>query len=327
MRVVLRRLLPLLHLTRITTAFAAISNVWFVILWTREAGPELEPGTAAIWSTDLSLTSLLATSAVAAGGLFVYGMALNDVLDVQHDRAFAPRRPLPSGQLRMVWAVCLVITALMTALLGAIVLGTSALLLCMLTAGAILFFNAAGKFIPAVGLVSLGLIYAAHMMIPNFQLHFVWPVWTVMTHALVVGAWTYSLAEKRPLMSRRGVVAMIFGWAVWSCVLFTAAYRRGGIWPDWVEPAAAIGPAVLALLFVWYAMRKVRKTPSRTRAAEKLVRYGALWLALYDTAWLFGQGYWKPAAVLGIVALVGFIGMTVVRELLSLIDQPLEYRR
>jgi 4-hydroxybenzoate polyprenyltransferase len=325
MRVVLRKLLPFLHLTRITTAFAAIANVWFVILWSRAAAPnEALPSALA----DLSLPVLLATSAVCAAGLFVYGMALNDVLDVQYDRAFAPNRPLPSGQLRMVWAVSLVILALMVAMLGAIVLGMKALLLCLLTAAAILFYNAVGKFIPAVGLVSLGLIYAAHMMIPNFDLKFVWPVWVVMTHSLLVGAWTYSLAEKRPLMTRRGATAMILGWAVWSLVLFIAGYRRvDGIWPDWVNPLTVLGPIVLAILFVLYGIRKVRITPTRARAAEKITRYGALWLALYDTAWLFGQGYRQYAALLGAVAVAGFLGMTLVREVLGLLERPLEYRR
>ncbi len=324
MRLLLRKLLPFLHLTRITTAFAAVANVWFVVLWSREAGPILEPGTAPLQELDPAL--LLCASALAAIGLFLYGMALNDVLDVHYDRTFAPQRPLPSGQVRMVWAVSLVITALMAAMIGAVFLGREAFFLCLLSAGAILFYNGAGKFVPAVGVVSLGLIYAAHMLIPNYYLRFVWPVWTVMTHSLAVGIWTYSLADKRPLMSRRGMFAMILGWVVWSGVLFYAAHRRGGIWPDWVNPWSPVGPAALAVLFVWYASRKIKVAPSRHRAAEKLVRYGALWLALYDTAWLLGQGYWRPAVLLGSVGLAGFLGMTVVREILSLVERPLEYR-
>ena len=325
MRLILRKLLPFLHLTRITTAFAAVGNVWFVVLWTRASGKDLETGTSVIWQLDLFW--LLLASAIAAVGLFVYGMALNDVLDLQYDRAFAPQRPLPSGQLRLVWAVSLVVIALMAAILGSFFLGMQALLMCMLTAGAILFFNAAGKFIPAVGLVSLGLIYAAHMLIPNYQLRFVWPVWVVMTHSLFVGAWTYSLEEKRPLMSKRGIFAMILGWVVWSGVLIYAGHRRGGIWPRWVDWKIIVGPVVLALLFVWYGRRKVKKTQSRYRAAEKLKRYGALWLTLYDTAWMLGQGYWHGALLLACLALAGFVGMTAVRELLGLLERPLEYRR
>ncbi len=324
MRLLLRKLLPFLHLTRITTAFAAVANVWFVVLWTTAAGPQFEPGTQQLSELDPAL--LLVASAAAAVGLFLYGMALNDVLDVQYDRTFAPSRPLPSGELRMVWAVSLVIVALMVAMIGAMLLGREAFFLCLITAGAILFYNAAGKFVPAVGVVSLGLIYAAHMLIPNYHLRFVWPVWTVMTHSLAVGAWTYTLADKRPLMSRRGTFAMILGWAVWSGVLFYAAHRRGALWPDWVNPWSPVGPLVLAVIFVWYAARKIRTSPSRQRAAEKLVRYGALWLALYDTAWLLGQGYWRPALLLASVGLAGFLGMTVVREVLSLVERPLEYR-
>ena len=34
----LQRVAPVLHLTRISTAFALVANTWFVILWTRANG-------------------------------------------------------------------------------------------------------------------------------------------------------------------------------------------------------------------------------------------------------------------------------------------------
>ena len=35
MRRLLQSIAPFLHLTRVTTAFAAVSNVWLIVLWTR----------------------------------------------------------------------------------------------------------------------------------------------------------------------------------------------------------------------------------------------------------------------------------------------------
>ena len=68
MRRLLVRLLPAFHLTRVTTAFAAVANVWFVILWTR-AHAQHEAGTDAIFDRPLWLTLL--ASGVNALGLFV----------------------------------------------------------------------------------------------------------------------------------------------------------------------------------------------------------------------------------------------------------------
>ena len=47
----------------------------------------------------------------------------------------------------------------------------------LLVLGAIFIFNAAWRFIPAFGLVALGLIHAGYMLVPNVELKFLWPVW------------------------------------------------------------------------------------------------------------------------------------------------------
>ncbi|TVQ59401.1 MAG: hypothetical protein EA379_11160 [Phycisphaerales bacterium] len=325
MRALFVSIAPILHLTRVTTAFAAVANIWFVILWTRASG-EFEGGDIV---TDTTPTSaLLAAGAVTAVGLFAFAAALNDMLDVRRDRVLHPLRPLPSGSLNMDAAVGLVIVSLMVAILGAAALGTPAVFMCVLTAGAALFYHGAAKFVPSVGLVALSLIYGAHMMIPNVELTFVWPVWLVMTHALLVGAVTHRLGQRRPALSPQAIVAATLGWAFWSCVLLYVGWARAGtLWPEFVRPTAAIGPALLAVGFVALAWRKSRRSGSGARAAEKITRYGALWLSLYGTAWLLGQGYTRQAIVLGGLTALGFAGMTVLRELYALIEQPLTYRR
>ena len=86
-----------------------------------------------------------------------------------------------------------------------------AIILGLLTASAILFYDAAIKYIPSFGLVSLGLIYAAHMLIPNVDLVFVWPVWVAMSHSLLVGAMTHRLAGRRPALTPPVVVLALAG--------------------------------------------------------------------------------------------------------------------
>jgi hypothetical protein len=103
--------------------------------------------------------------------------------------------------------------------------------------------------------------------------------------------------------------------------------RVGTLWPEWVSPTAWIGPAVLAGLFVAMVVRRVRTLGVGPRAAEKVSRYGSLWLALYACAWLMGAGQIRAMAVMGVLAGAGFLGMTMLRELYALGEHPVGYRR
>ncbi len=324
------RLSPILHLTRVSTAFAAVANSWFVILWTRKAGPEFEPGVSGpLWTHPV--WALLIAGAVNALGLFAFGAALNDLLDVRRDRQLHPDRPLASGRMSAESAIALITGTLLVAMLGAAVLGVQPVVLTIVVAAAIVFFNAAGKFVPGVGLVALGLIYAGQAVIPNISLRFVWPVWLVMTHSLGVAAAAYVLGRKVPPISRRAGAAAIAGWLFWSAVIFAfGIYRNsghGGLWPHFVELSAGAVTLVLVALYILTAYRKVSLLGPGPRAAEKVARYGSLWIALYATGWMLGQGYTGEAAVLGLLALAGFLGMTVLREVYAFVEHPLGYKR
>ena len=327
MRRLILHILPALHLTRVTTAFAAVANVWFVILWSYAA--RQEPGTRAFF--DLPLWALLLGGMVNALGLFGFAAALNDVLDWRRDQALHPDRPIPSGRLTLDGAIALVVCTFGMAVFGATPLGITAVVLTLTVAGAILFFNAAGKYVPGIGLVVLGLIYAGQMVIPNLHLRFIVPVWLVMTHALVVAAWVHVLGRKAPGISARATIFALTGWVFWSAVMFAFGWYRnwgnGGLWPDWVSWTTAIAPLVLFALFAMLVWRRVHLLGRGPRVAEKIARYGALWLALYGAAWLFGQGFVKFGWILTGLAIVGLLGMTVIREVVALIEQPLGYRR
>lgn len=329
MRRLLLRLAPVLHLTRVTTAFAVVANTWFVILWSRaEWAHEASPGGRLV---DRPLWLLLLGGAAVGLGLFSFGAALNDILDLKRDRMMRPDRPLPSGQIGIDGALALVVGTVLLAVFGATLFGTEAVVLTLLLVAAILGFNAAARFVPAVGLVALGLIYAGHMLIPNVTLNFLWPVWLAMTHALAVAAVTHRMARKVPRISRRAAVAAVTGWAFWTAVILWMQWRRDlpprGLWPDWVPLSAAAWPAALAGVFVLVAMGKVRRYGFNARAAEKISRYGSLWLALYACAWLVGAGHGGAAAVLLALSGAGFLGMTVLREVYGLVETPIGYRR
>jgi hypothetical protein len=332
MRRLLKRIAPALHLTRVTMAFAVIANTWFVILWTRANPPDLSVGPREDGAANLQgpLWLLLSAAAMVGIGLFAFGVALNDILDLKRDRLLRPQRPLASGQMGLEQAVPLVVGTMILSVLGATAFGTRAVLMTLALQAAILVFNAAGKFIPAVGLVFLGLIYGGHMLVPNLHLRFLWPVWLVMTHALVVGAVTYRMSRKVPRLSRRAVATAVIGWLFWSGVLLYRQSKHAGglsIWPDWVPLSAAAWPAALAVLFVLTSYRRVLKYGSGPRAAEKIDRYGALWLSFYACAWLFGTNHMAAALVMLILSAASILGMTLLRETYGLIEQPIGYKR
>ncbi len=326
---ILVRISPLLHLTRVTTAFAAVGNVWFVILWTRASGPERGFASVALPGlVESPMWFVLTAGALYAVGLYAFAMALNDTLDVRRDRSLFPERPLPSGRLSVEAAVALVALTLLTAAGGASMLGMPAVLMCLGSAGAILFYNAAARFFPSVGLVVLGLIYGAHMMTPNPYLIFVWPVLLVMAHALLLGAASHLLARKRPALSWPMLLAAAAGFLFWSGVLlFVGINRADGLWPRWLGVHVVIAPVALGGAFVFYAWHKVRLTQDGPRAAEKIKRYGSFWSTLYAAGWMLGAGHLGEAMILVALALVGLLGMTVLREIYGLIEQPVGYRR
>lgn len=328
MRRVLARISPILRVTRVTAAFAAVSNVWFVVLWTR-VSPSEAPGhlaTAPLWILLLGATA-------SAVGLFAFGACLNDILDLRRDRQFKPDRPLASGSLGLEAAAWIVAVTLLVAVLGATPFGTNAVFLTAVVAAAILAFNGAAKFVPGIGIVLLGLIYAGQMLVPNFDLRFLVPVWLVMTHTLTVAALAHVAARKVPRITPRAAWAALAGWLVWSLALLALGWWRSApaagprtLWPASLDPAAALWPTLLAIGFLAFVLRKLRTVGQGPRASEKIWRYGSLWLPLYGCAWMLGAGHANATIILASLALAGFLGMTVLRELYGLLEQPVGFR-
>ncbi len=318
MRTVAVKLASAVRLTRLTMAFGAVSDVWFVILLTRGTGRTGLP------AVDQPLAAALLAGAVVAVGLFAYGAALNDVLDVRHDSAFSPDRPIPAGRIKLGQAVVVTVGALIIAILGAAFLGQPALWVALLVAAGILCYNAAGKFIPAVGLVTIGLIHAAHMFIPDAGLTFTLPVWLVFTHAMLIAIAVHRLEDKRPLLTRRNLVGAAAGWVFWSALLMGVGAWRGGLWRS-LPLLAAAWPAGAVVGFAVVAWWKT-STVAGAAAAEKLKRYGAMWQALYGGAWLMALGLHAQAAWLGGFAIFGFAAMTLIKEVTGFSGRPVVYR-
>ncbi len=316
-----RQFFVAVQLTRLTIAFGAVSDLWFIILLTRS---DSEYNYLPVF--DMPLAVALFVGAVVAIGLFAYGASLNDVLDVRHDAAFSPDRPIPAGHIRPAQAVVVGVGSLIVAVLGAASMGMWAVCLTLVTAAGLLFYNAAAKFIPAVGVLTIGLIHAAHMLIPNYQVTFLLPVWLVMTHAMAIATAVHILEDKRPRFRRRSVVVMIVGWMAWSLVILgLGMLPEGGIWPDGTHWAGITAPLLMVIAFLVVAWWKVSVVPGKV-AAEKLRRYGAMWQSLFGAAWLLGLGLIVEAMWIGLFAVVGFTTMTIIKEMSGLSGRPVEFR-
>lgn len=302
-------------------AFGAVSDVWFVILLTRAWGT-VGQGNAVV---DLPLAIVLLLGMTIAIGLFAYGASLNDVLDVRHDSAFSPDRPIPAGRIRVGQAMIVAVGALLISILAAQTLGMWPLKLTMLTAVAILFFNAAGRFIPAVGIVVIGLIHAIHMLIPNAHLTFTWPVWFVMTHAMGIAFTVHVLEAKRPRITKAALSVICVAWVFWSIVILGLGINRGGWWPEETTPVNILWPVLAFIAFIAVARWKT-VTIKPSVAAEKLKRYGAMWQSLYGAMWLLALDLRIQAMWICLFALFGFTTMTIIKEMLGQMNRPLTYR-
>jgi len=328
----LRQILSLLQLTRIALALAVVSNSWLTVFLAIHVEPPSGSNTI-IESMPLAFALLL--GAVVAVGLHVYGVSLNDVLDARHDRLFSPHRPIPAGRVHRTSAVVVAVVGLLAAILAAHFLGQAAILLCIIAAAGILFFNAMGKYLPAAGILALALIRVLNMLVPNAQLGFAWPIWMMMTHVLASAALGYLLEDKRPRLRGREVTLLALGWMLGTAAIVAFMTWRGTLLA-YGRPFIWIGPAIAAALFFavsWWVVVRSNKLRDggdlhgeRRRLGRHYMRLSILWLIVYDAAWLFCAGLIVP----GLLHLLLFVSVYAILYLMGPIsaaaDEPPAYR-
>ncbi|MCC6676466.1 MAG: hypothetical protein IT436_04920 [Phycisphaerales bacterium] len=324
---VLQGIAPILRLTRVTAAFAAVANVWFTVLWSRAESHE--PGGQFLRIQPLVL--LLAGATATAVGLLALGMCLNDLLDRRRDRVLRPDRPIASGLVSPEAAANLAAATLALAVFGSTVFGTRGVVWTLAIAAGIVFFNAAAKFIPALGFLLFGAITTAHMFLPNPDLRFTWPQWLVLTQTIVVAAIVHVVGRRTPRVSGRAWGVVLAGWAVMSAVVLArmspSETAGGWFWPGWVGYRAALYPAIVTVVFMLFAWRKLTINGPGPRTADKLGRYAGLLVSLNGCAWLLGAGHRDEAVIMAGLAFTGLLGMLVLRELYGLMEQPIGYRQ
>lgn len=307
----LARILPLLQLTRFAMVFTAIADIWLIAFLGRWEQKQMHRPDAA---ATLAAWQLLLLTALVGFGLYTFGMALNDLMDARHDRTFAPDRPIPAGRISQVTGIVVALVALMVAIFGSVLLGPVNALICLLAAATILFYDAAGKFLPTIGLISLGIVRALNMLIADPAVLFIWPIWLSMTHIIALSTLCHRLEGKRPVLQPQDLWAVIAGWAFCSMILIGwMSYREPLLWRQmhyiW------IGPVIAVLVFVFLVSRHVWPIHDHHRRGRALMKLGLLWLIVYDAAWLFSAGLWKQGILVAAMMPAAYLAMVSIRQL------------
>jgi len=315
MHAALRRLAAGVQAARAGLAYGAMAEGWFAVAIAHRAG-----------RLEGDLTALLLAMSVVSLGLFVFGVAMNDVLDRKQDRAFVTER---QGRwlLSVQWLAALAVISLLAALAAASHFGRSGMLVAGLAAGGIVAYNVLAKFIPAFGFVSLGAIGALHMLVPDQQPGVLLPFWFSMTFTAIVAGIVHRLRQKRPAATVRGMIFATALWAAWSTVL------TWWIAPQTIDPLIGFDhpgegilvAIILLMAFVTVSLAMRRATSGAPRQADRFARLATLTQALMPSAWFLCMG--RPGAA------VNFAGAAVA---LALVDtgvrtglhlaRPLDYQ-
>lgn len=299
----------LLGMTRLGLVLSGVSGAWLMTFLA--FGLETEKNRSPVLA-ELGIGLGLLASAGAALGLGVFAVALNDVLDRRQDRLLANdadglAKPVASGRVSPRTATVVAVGALLLSVLCAGALGSTSLRLAVLLGAAALFYNVAGRFVPAVGVVSLGLIHGLALAIPNPLAGFAWPVLLTMTHVMGCGLIRHHLEAKRPRIKPADVWLTLIGWGFWSMVvLVLIRYRQGGVDPAAVTPGIWIGPTTAVVVFVVLAIRVLRQggAVEPTLRARRFRRLSVGWLFVYNIAWLVSTGLvWQGLALTGLLGL------------------------
>lgn len=313
------RLLTLLQLTRMALVFTAIADGWCGLL---------------LRGQPVTGTQLLLMAGVSIG-LYAFGMSLNDLIDRRRDVQISPNRPLPSGRVSPTAAqaicACLLLLAMVCGALFARLapLGWMSLVLLAFTAMLIGFYDLAGKYLVAPGLITLGLIRFFQSLIPAPLMPVLWHPLLLLNHVAILSMVCYRLEDKRPALSRRQRWAVVGGLVLLNAMVIGLVIVRRlpratirevlCLTPGLVLPMLAVaGFAVVAAIVL-------RRAQSPREAGQRLMLAGLLWLIVYDAA--FVAGYvstgWA-AAILALlpVAYLSVIAMRWWSTLVSLSQRP-----
>jgi hypothetical protein len=214
---------------------------------------------------------------------------------------------------------------------------TGNLSLCFLfiTGMLITFYDFAGKYLVALGLLSLGMIRFLQAAIAAPIVPVLWHPLLLLNHVTILSAVAYHWEQKRPPLTRKHWLTVLGGLGLLDLGLIIAfGIRRGdktlGGMLTALEVNASLLPAVLAVLaFVGIAVLIRRQNSTPADAGQKLMLYGLLWLIVYDAAFVAGYVSWVAAGILLCLLPIAYWSVQLMRwwsKLVSVAQRPVFQR-
>lgn len=239
---------------------------------------------------DAVVATILCTS-----GLWGFGMVLNDLQDARRDRLRGRPRPLAMGLLSVRSAAAALVVLGAIAGLAAVWLGPPSLIAAAITAGLITLYDTVSKHHALAGLLTLGLVRAAHaqLAVPLDPAALGLSA-VLFCYVGCVCVAAYILERKRPRL----------GWPGrrWSIGMFWSVSILSTAWFAWNDPrvltVAVPGGLLMAGLFwLLLSFRPVRLRGAAARGAW-LIRHGLAALPVGHAVLLLARDRLGPAAVL-----------------------------
>ncbi len=301
----MKTLLAILRLIRLPLLFTALADATVVVVIIAKDihWPALE----AVWG--------------ATAGLYLFGVALNDVIDARRDRAteasgaFGRVNPVAGGDLPAP-------AALAIALLGALLAFTAAwaseyvnITMTATAAGLILAYNLGLKRFPPIGLPILGAIraaWAAQGLVGDDMLT-LWAVPAVIAaHTVFVSAFAYAWEGRKPPLYGNNWLHLLAVCAAALVGLGMAPDKWGaGFWPadrslSKVYLTWALFIAVFGGIFA--------RLP-RTQRGQVLRFFGLVWLILLDYSFVLAAGVTQPGLIFVALLACVFVSVQAMRML------------
>ncbi|MEM6334687.1 MAG: hypothetical protein AAF823_15245 [Planctomycetota bacterium] len=205
----------------------------------------------------------------------------------------APRVPRHRAARRQAVVMVTSVAALLGGVLSASAVSEASAWVAALAALGGVFYAGFARFVPAIGVISLGLVVGASMAMPDPRQAPVWPVLLAMSHVIGCAA-SRAAMQPRPRWSSAHTVATLAGWSFWSLVWLGVTPWRGEV-IDTAAASAALATAVAAAFGVGVLATRGRWVQG---IGPALALHG------YAAAWLLGAGHpqWAclPAALAGL---------------------------
>ena len=298
-----QRIFGLLQFTRLALVFTAIADSLCALLL--RGGPRARPDPI-----------LAAAVALTSAGLYGFGMSLNDIIDRRRDYQLAAHRPLPSGRIGVATAhvVCILLGA--AAILASAFyagnareLGWLSFALVVWVVALIFFYDLAGKYLVAPGLLTLGLIRFFHATFPAPELPVLWHPLLLLNHVTIISTVAYAWEEKRPQLTRIHWWAVVGGLAlVDATAILIVGWHRG------LRLNSGLSlPASAAIWFIVAAVLIGKFAPTRRIAGQRLMLCGLLWLIVYDAAFVAVYVSWPAAGLIALLLPTAYLAVLVMR--------------